>query len=362
MFYIIFYSIISLFIPLTLRGFNYETTSGKFGIIWTRGLFIAFIATTLLRGYAYETGQDYWHYWDYYLNIANGRFDDWGEHTELGYRFLVRVLSYLSDSPYLFFISSSIVVFTSMLYVSQRQKQAAPYIMLLWWPFMFGLSYNLYRQYFAISFILIAFYAFYDKKTWMSVVFVILALLFHTSSVVPVSVIIGIIYLSRYKINKWILIGAVILTTIYSHYMVEQLALLGDNLTLFYAAQTGQVYESTGILETLYEKSSLVYINLLQYVVWIWYGDKYVEEHEEHRTLFYIMSISLILIPITRQEILMRLCHYFVAFSPIFIGLMCSDNKYRKKLPFILSLVYLFLYHFYGMYVMQKDFPLIYKF
>lgn len=152
------------------------------------------------------------------------------------------------------------------------------------------------------------------------------------------------------------------LTSVASVQFVGSFSMLADIFSLYYAQQTGQLYEASHLLDTLYDTSSMIYINMIQYVVWIWYGDIYIKEHSEHRFFFYIFALSLILIPITRQEILMRLNMYFVSFSPIFLGLLYSEKKYRRCLPLVFCMIYEFMYYFYGLYLHQLEFPLTFNF
>lgn len=357
MFDVVYYIILSFLIPLGLRCNKKASILKLGGIEWNVALLFLFIATVLLRGLAYDTGQDYMFYYDYYQNTVNGIPDAWGEHTEVIYKLLVDFLILFSNSPTLFFVFSSIIVIGTMLKVSQNYGKSASWIMILWWTFMHTLSFNLYRQYYAISFILLAYLLWTEKKYKWSLVYITLSIAFHTSSFLMIMVIFVTIYCSKWQYNKWLPICAVVLTTFFSTVFNNQISVLCDMVSLYYQSITGQLYEASEILDSKWETSSMLYPNMIVYIIWLWYGYKYCKENPQHKSLYNIFALTLILIPITRQEILMRLCLYLTAFCPIFLGLLMT-SRYRKEPLLVGTVFFHFAYYIYGLSSLLKEFPL----
>ena len=361
MFSILFYIIIGLLIPWGLVKSEYEFPTYRFaGINWDIRLLLFFIITVLVRGLAYNTGQDYWHYSDYYDNIVADIPDDWGEHTEWGFRIVVYILASFFSSPSAFFILSSIIVMAAMIRISQRYENAEAWIMMLWWWFMHVLSFNLYRQYFAISFVLLSYFFYKDKDYKKAILFVVLSVLFHTSSILPIAVVYVIDRFSYIRYSRWTPIILVVLTTCLSKLFMSQIAEACDLVSVYYSLVTGQVYEGTDLLDTAYDASILLFPNMIVYIIWLWLGYDYCEEHHEFKGIFNIFALSLILTPITRQEILMRICLYFVSFSPIILGVMLSSDLKRNRW-FLCSLAYMFLYYCYTLSFLLDEFPLTFS-
>ena len=360
MFDILFYILLGFLIPLGLLKSDIEMPSFRFaGITWNTRLLLLFLITILVRGFAYDTGQDYQHYYDYYENVVRDLPDEWGEHTELGFRILVDVLATFFSSPSAFFVFSSVIVLGAMIRVCQRFENSEAWIMVLWWWFMHSLSYNLYRQYYAISFVLLAYFYYKENQFKKSVFFVLLSILFHTSSILPIAVVYILERFSKIRYSKWIPVICVILTTVVSQLFMSQIAAACDMLSVYYALATGQLYEGVDLLDTAYDSSVLLYPNMIVYIIWIWLGYDYCEEHEELKGLFNIFALSLILTPITRQEILMRICLYFVAFSPIMLGILLSSELRRNRL-LICSIGYIFIYYCYNLHYLLDEFPLVF--
>lgn len=356
MFEVIYYLFLSTLLPIGMR-IRGAVLYKFLGITWNGTVMILFLATILLRGFAYNTGQDYIQYYNYYQNTANNDFDEWGEHTEWGYKFLIECLTSISTSPYLFFIFASAIVIGTMIKVSQYYRQAEGWIMLFWWFFMHVLSFNLYRQYFAISFMLLCYLAFIQKQYIKTFIYAIIAVLFHTSSIFPIIIIILIGKTSHLKYSKWLPIGTVFIVTLLNQAIVEHIALATDIVSLYYQLITGQLYDSSLLLDTLYDSSIMLYPTMITYIVWIWYGYQFCKSKPKYTGIFNIFVLSLVLAPITKQEILMRLQLYFGAFCPIFLGILIS-TKLRKNPIFVSSVIFQFLYYIYTLYSLCKEFPL----
>lgn len=352
MLYTIYYTILGWLIPIATPKVNKLNSSN--GIRWSSPLFFTFFITIIFRGLAYETGVDYYHYYDCYLNISQNIDDPWWEHTEIGYKYLIIILTGICNNPCAFFILSSFIVLYSLISISFYYENARKYILFLWPVFLHCISFNLYRQFWAMSFIYLAFLNFNKNNIKKGIFFILLTICFHTSSIIFLLVLLVIYKYRNLNINKWIFIILVIITTIFNQQIVN-IMLWGANLiSLYYFLITGQLY-SESLSETLYESSILLIPNLITYIIWIYYGDKLCKKEPQYKILYYIVVVGLIIFPITRQEVFLRICLYFMNFFPIFIGILLY--KYKKHcLLWSTILYYIFLY-FRNVYTLGKDFP-----
>lgn len=134
-----------------------------------------------------------------------------GEGREIGYRYLVDILSSYCHYPYVFFGFCAFLGMGALLCVSLKFGKAAPYIVLGWALYLFNLSMNLYRQYIAMSLIFYALYILLSqkvkkKKLLGASICIILAYFFHRSSLVGVLCVFSVYFLRNHIVNKWILL------------------------------------------------------------------------------------------------------------------------------------------------------------
>lgn len=356
MLYTIYYAILGWLIPYSTPRIHCRKTKNITN--WGIPLFFSFLLTIILRGIAYETGVDYYHYHDYYVNTSKNIDDPWGEHTEIGYKYLIAILTSISNHPSTFFILSSFILLYSVISLSTYYGNARKYILFLWPVFLHCISFNLYRQFWAMSFIYLAFLHFNKNEIKKGICFILLTICFHTSSIIFLMILLLIYKFRNLNINKWLLIVLVTITSIFNQQIVN-LMLWGANLiSIYYFLLTGQLY-SESLSETLYDSSILLIPNLITYIIWIYYGDKLCQKEPSYKILYYIVTIGLIIFPITRQEVFLRICLYFMNFFPIFIGILLSRNKNFNKHPLLwVSVIYYILLYFRNIYTLGKDFPL----
>ena len=206
-----------------------------------------------------------------------------------------------------------------------------------------------------MSFIYLAFLHFNKNEIKKGICFILLTICFHTSSIIFLLMLLLIYKFRNLNINKWLFIVLVTITSIFNQQIVN-LMLWGANLiSIYYFLLTGQLY-SESLSETLYESSVLLLPNCITYIIWIYYGDKLCIKEPQYKVLFYIFTIGLILFPITRQEIFLRVCLYFVNFFPIFLGVLLYKFK-RSKILWI-SIIYYILFYFNNLYSLSQSFPL----
>ncbi len=357
--YLLIYFSIALLIPFSLSS-NVKKNINFLGYQWNIPIITAIVIIILVRAYAYNTGADYMVYYENYLYNGNTH---WGENREIGFKHLNSTLHLFSDSPQFFFGFAAFVYMYAILMVSQLFGKADKWIVFFWSVILFVSSYNLYRQYFSLSFILLGYYWFVKKKYIITFLFIILAVMFHTSAIVGIALIIGIYWIRNRKVHRNYLLIAVMLTTILSTTILssflEQLSFISN----FYLQATEKSYTTEGMLETMYETSILTYPLMIAYMVFIWYGDKLIKEEPNYRFLFYLFSFALIINPLTNQEILMRIRLYLDAFVPVFLGILAYRYKRVSRYPILwISLLFVIARFIHLLNNNGIAFPLIFKY
>lgn len=357
--YVIFYLILGSLIPLAL-SFKTRNRISFLDYQWNIPIIVAVLIVILVRAYAYNTGTDYIVYYENYLYKGN---TIWGENREIGFKWLNFILHLFSDSPQLFFGFAAFVYMYAILMVSQLFGKADKWIVFFWSVILFVLSYNLYRQYFSLSFILLGYYWFEKKNYVTTCILSVLAVSFHTSAVVGIAFIVGI-YLIRHKyIDRKYLMLAMIATTVFSSIIQTSFLNSFSFISNWYAQETGKLYTTTNILDSMYDRSVLAYPSMIANLIFIWYGDKMVKEKPTCRFIFYVFSFAVILNPITNQEILMRIRLYVDVFIPLLLGMLAYRYNRIYRYPMLwIAFIFLFAKFVYGLYHLGSVHPLQFKF
>lgn len=126
--YIIFYTLLSITIPLALIV-NTKNKVSVLGYKWSPFVFIAIVIVVAVRAFAYDTGADYLVYYENYLYEGKTL---WGENREIGFKWLNSILHFFSDSPQLFFGFAAFVYMYAILMVSQLFGKADKWIVFFW--------------------------------------------------------------------------------------------------------------------------------------------------------------------------------------------------------------------------------------
>ena len=374
---LLIYSILFLLIILstayTVRSSKYKISYINFKFTPVKlsvGIIICFLVYVIVRTYAYNTGADYLAYFFHYVARTHNVIDAWGEGREVGYRTLIDILSSKFDEPYIFFAICALLGLGSVLYASLKFGQAAPFIVLGWVIFMFNLSTNLYRQYISFAFLLISASILISKQNKkhivLCVIFIILAYLFHRSSIVGVVMLSAIYFLRNIKINRWIWIIGLLITTVSSMTILYNLLETFGTYSNMFMQMNDRSYMADELFDSVYDSSRMAYINMIAGMIMLWYGDKVMKKSQLLRYLFYVYAISLLVGPLMRQEILMRMRLYLTNIGFIAYGLIIYFNvKYfRLKSNMILYIVLIYqiaYFYFYQNASLFTDFPLIFK-
>lgn len=356
--YVIFYIILAALIPLSLKS-RLPRNISFLGYKWNLLILLAFVIVVVVRAFAYDTGADYMVYYDNFRYNGNTA---WGENREIGYKILNHFLYNVSSSPHLFFGFAAFIYMYAVLKVSQLFGKADKWIVFFWFVILFVLSYNLYRQYFSLSFILLGYYWFVKGKCARVFFYGILAFLFHTSAIIGLVMIAGIYLLRKKVVNRTYLIVAILLTTILSDTILMSYLESFNFISEFYLRNTEKAYTTQGMLDSMYERSVLTYPSMIAYLIFIWYGDKMVKEKPDYRYLFYLFSFAVIINPLTNQEILMRIRLYVDVFIPLFLGLLAYRYNKMYRYPIVwCALIFLIAKFVYGLYNLGMVYPLQFK-
>ena len=263
--YTLVYFFMALIIPLAL-SLKPQNRISFLGYQWNILVIVALFVVVVVRAFAYDTGADYLVYYENYLYEGKTL---WGENREIGFKWLNSILHFFSDSPHLFFGFAAFVYMYAILMVSQLFGKADKWIVFFWSVILFVLSYNLYRQYFSLSFILLGYYWFEKKNYVATCILGILAVVFHTSAAVGLALIAGIYLVRNRNVHRNYLLVAIMLTTILSTTILSsflnQLSFISD----FYFLATEKNYTTDRMLETMYEISNLTYPLMVVYMIFI---------------------------------------------------------------------------------------------
>lgn len=381
MWYVIFHLILFSFVPFALKQtfkspqFNIAMVGEHYvSMKWNGLLVCGIIIYSVFVGFAYDTGQDYWHYYDHYISSVYGLSDWWGSGREVGYQYLIQKLAMVFSSPAAFFVLCALFNNFAWANVSSLFGKASSVVMWLLYLNLYPLSMNLYRQYIAMAFLIIAYcvvtrknYSFRlkDKANCFFIILLLLAFLFHTSSIAGMFLYFLCFLLCRININKWILLGSVAIVSISANTILVGAFEQFNIIVQSFQTISGKGYEFEEMLDTQWGESRMIYVLMVIHLIYVWYADKVLKATNGSRFLFYAMVLSFILIPISLQEILLRIRIYMAPFMSISIALTLYYNIKQKGLGSNIPLIFAFIvdlaYICFNLYNLGEFFPLQYK-
>lgn len=380
--YIIVHFLIFSFVPCVLH-YTYRShcisinSDFRFNssLKWNIPLIVSIIIYSLIIGFAYNTGVDYHHYYEYYVSSVRGRFDYWGEGREIGFQYLIKTLSSISESPAVFFIICSLLNNYAWVKVSSLFGKASWLVMFMLYITLFPLSMNLYRQYMAMAFLMIAFSLLmkrelpFNMKGWdikITLFLIVLAFFFHTSSIAGL-VMYFICYCCRnLNIHRMLLICIVLLTTFLSDTLLVSAFEQFNMIVETFQTVSNKGYGFEEMVDTQWDESRMKYVLMMIHIVYIWYADKVLKVNSKSRFLLYTMVFYFILLPISMQEIMLRIRTYLSPFMAIGIALTLyyslnqKFNKASIPYPLLFASIVDFSYVIYNLYNLGELFPLKY--
>lgn len=312
-------------------------------IYWTKGLIFAFAITILIRGLAYDTGADWLAYYNFIVDADYGRYNAWAEHSEWLFKEFVKILSSLNLWYCTFFVIVSALIVYSLMKISSLFGKAMPYIMISWYPILFSLSLNIYRQYVSISLIYLCIYFWYKGNKKISLISLITAILFHTSAISAVAFIILTILMCRKEINVWIYIILIIVSNISTQFILDRFLNLTAGFSSIFQMGNSNVYDIQSFSDSMYG-TTYTWILMIVNAACVYLSNKIKDLYTNYKFFHYASIIAYILYPICQQELLSRILLYVQIFIPITLGVIFTHYKKNKGLPYTIICFSLFTY------------------
>lgn len=361
MIFIYIFAAIILCMALKSGGITYIAGKPEVKIHLTPFLIISIIFLVIIRGFAFNTSTDYMFYWDFVRDVHYNRVNAWSEHTEPLFRYTVQLLDVIYLGGYAFFLFVSIILITALIYLAKYFGKATPYIVFFWYIVELVLSLNLYRQYLAMAFLMIAMGLYIKKKYIWAIIFVIFGAGYHTSALVVLLVFIVGYYLAKKKVNKWWIIGLIISGDIFSTIFLNYILSFANVFSMLFALGNGNLYDSSYLLDTRYNMSIYTHIFILMFCIMTFYSDKIKDKYPNYRIIHYMTALYFIIYPFCNQEILMRISKYFGLFLPVMMGVLYYYYNFQKKgrgtLVINMTLLAFVVYSVYYMIALSVDFP-----
>ena len=281
---------------------------------------------TLFWGLRYDVGADYLSY----VSL----FDDMSDDIEVGYKIINNFLKKCGfNSISLFILTSFFSIFT--LFVLSRKESKLFAILLIYFFFTSSFVFftqNGIRQAIAFFIISILISKVKDWKFVSVILCALVAILFHKSAILPIVVFIIIYFLRSIKINKFLLIFAVV-----------GLSLLGDSLYEIFFSRFSFLFElldytAYGENMSNYEKtielgSGLgMFLKLCIYIIIILFQDAFYDDKKPIYYFYIFFLIGIITEPIIAENFIMRRMNvYFIENEFIVLTYLTTYLLTRKK-------------------------------
>lgn len=312
---------------------------------WTIGLILVLMLACLIKGLSYDMGADYLEYVNIFKRISRSSFHSRGE-LEFGYFFLNKILAFFQLNLPWIFIVNSFIVFYSLLYLASQLKYNMAISVVLWIFFLYVMSNNIWRQYDAMGFMMIAFTKlvqadvsdekkFIAKKLLGFTIFSGIAYLFHKTAVIYFVVFLLLWIIRKKHFNVFIILGAITITFIYTAIFVQN-----SNMTALATAMELMGYSDTYTLSNKFEEYTEFSVlsetkEYLVHVFTILAGDYILRKDKKnykYRLLYYVVVFYFILYPFGRfHSLFVRLIMYAQMLIPFYYGLTLHYLKKEQK-------------------------------
>lgn len=156
--------------------------------IKTRMIWFLYAAPLLgIAMFRYDVGTDYRSvYWNYYEAVSIGKRSVYYSNIQLevGFYYFNRVLSFLSKSPIVLFVVSSLIIYLAVFFhIRKTNKRIALSTLLFVLSGLYFTSFNVVRQFLALSIVLIFWRAIQERKVLVYLIGCLLAGSFHLSAI-----------------------------------------------------------------------------------------------------------------------------------------------------------------------------------
>lgn len=344
----VIYTILWLSLYIALKGresaFN-RSGQNRSASFWTIGLIFVLMLACLIKGLSYDMGTDYLEYVNIYKRISRFGFHS-HEKLEIGYVFLNKILAFFQLNLPWIFIVNSFIVFYSLLYLASQLKHNVAISVVLWFFFLYIMSNNLWRQYDAMGFMMIAFTKliqtdasnekkFIAKKLLGFTIFSGIACLFHKTAIIYFIVFLLLWTIRKKHLNVLIILGAITISFIYTAAFVQN-----SNMTVLSTAMELMGYSDTYTLANKFEEYTeySVLSEIKEYIVHVFTilaGDYILRkdgENYKYRLFYYATVFYFILYPFGRfHSVFVRLILYAQMLIPFYYGLTLYYLKKEQK-------------------------------
>lgn len=271
--------------------------------------------------------------YNHIFNYLADNFDSSLFHYEIGFTLLSSIIYAMSPSFTLFMFVVGVIMFSCIIFANYKLSKNPVLSNILFITFGFYMqSFNIIRQYLAISFILIGLYFLIKKNNnWLFLLFVLIASLFHKTAVVA-----GVILILKYVkfetmyvliLSVVMLLGILLLpqisnvleTILHTSYFKTYLPLMGDiSTTDLLLVAMAIVCVVVAIILRSYLKKKNKDFDIVHYDMYVWL-----------LTLFCFIKVA----SIFTIENIDRLGAYFLIAILFFIPLVIEELfKSRKEL------------------------------
>ena len=313
----IFVFIIFSFLFVRIRASN-EVRMLAYGIV--------FILFTLFIGLRHNVGGDWKSYLIHFNKLSSYSFLKGLFSWDPGYVLLEYISLYLGLGIYGVNTLCAIIFLFSFFYFIRTFNIELPYALLIAYPYLIMVVVNGYsRQGVAIGFGMVFMSLLYKKKLLKSIFFLILAISFHKSAIVLISLYLVEIKLS---IKRLIIIGVVITGITFVTYVIFQQKI--HSMHTHYIER--QMHSVGAVIR--------ISVNLLAGVLFIIFFKQYKEVYDGYDidTLIFIISFAAFLLAVVARitTVADRLLLYFYPFQIIiFPRILYIINRINKYLGFL---------------------------
>ena len=343
----ILFSILALFIPCLISAFRAPHVGTDTTVYLKPLTHSAMIADNI-----WEFFKTYW--WYSYKNV-------YVEGYEIGFSLLVYLAGKSTASMIAVqFTVAAAIILPLYIALARQRKQIPIWLgMLFFYLFFFNSTLNMMRQWVAMSFLLLGFQFMLEKKWIGTLTMSLIAMLFHTSSVLGFGVyaVYWLLYLVRNKqfaLGKWMISGQVFVTC--ALFAVSFLLLVNLDLVL-------KIMEIVGFTRfSNYLQGNAMRILPMQFIVRLPLIALFVINWKEFRrnTPLAAFFLAMLLLDTAAAQLIsvdvysFRIGYYFTVYLVLGIGLLYrSITCPTKRTVCTVALILYLLFYWYYNYVMQ---------
>lgn len=328
---------IILFIIIFIINIFGTRKVGKIDIVF-------FLILAIVSGFRYDVGTDFFSYVNYFNLIDSGNPID----VEPGFLILSKFISFLNlNSQALFILLSSLTMiffYKGLVFYTKGEYTFKPVLYIIFLLFTFIPSLNVVRQLLATAIIFYASRHIIDRNFIKYFIWVIIASLFHTSSIALI--VLYFIVSKSYKIS--ILLSILLVSIVMTYFNVFTVVLefilihfpfldIGDYISYYLISDYNSRHIDIGIVN---------YVNIFVVILFVLLKNKLFNDQKSILSfnLFYLFNLfSIIQLD---ASVISRLTYFFSIYMAIAVprfGIL-FDKKSRHIVEYLLLILYSILY------------------